>query len=242
MAKAVISTIGHDRPGLVSDITAIATDLALNIEDSRMTVLGGEFAVLMAVEGSEATLAQFDEKLSALCSGNDLAYIYRPTRERSTNVAVRPYTATVVALDHPGIVHAIAAFFSARGINIRDDSVEVEVSPTYSGCPATEVIEDSIASKLRDEGVGDVSVRRVLSPPWTTDWISDAGREKLREYGIAPPVGSAGKRQLLGKGAVRCPRCGTGQTSVVSEFGSTACKAAYKCDECLEPFEYFKCI
>ena len=129
-----------------------------------------------------------------------------------------------------------------RGINIRDDSVEVEVSPTYSGCPATEVIEDSIASKLRDEGVGDVSVRRVLSPPWTTDWISDAGREKLREYGIAPPVGSAGKRQLLGKGAVRCPRCGTGQTSVVSEFGSTACKAAYKCDECLEPFEYFKCI
>ncbi len=134
MAKAVISTIGHDRPGLVSDITAIATDLDLNIEDSRMTVLGGEFAVLMAVEGSEATLAQFDEKLSALCSGNDLAYIYRPTRERSTNVAVRPYTATVVALDHPGIVHAIAAFFSARGINIRD--LHTDTSPAaHTGTP-----------------------------------------------------------------------------------------------------------
>lgn len=129
-----------------------------------------------------------------------------------------------------------------RKINITDGAVEIEVSPTYSGCPATEVIEDSIIAKLRDEGIQDVSVRRVLSPPWTTDWITETGRDKLREYGIAPPVGSASKRELLGKGAVRCPQCGTDQTTVVSEFGSTACKASYKCDECLEPFEYFKCI
>lgn len=129
-----------------------------------------------------------------------------------------------------------------RKINIADATVEVEVSPTYSGCPATEVIEDSIVSKLRDEGVNGVSVRRVLSPPWTTDWITKAGRDKLRAYGIAPPVGSATRRELLGKGAIHCPRCGNGRTTVLSEFGSTACKASYKCDECLEPFEYFKCI
>ena len=92
------------------------------------------------------------------------------------------------------------------------------------------------------EGLVGVTVKRVLSPPWTTDWISDSGREKLREYGIAPPVGSASKRELMGRTPVQCPRCGADQTTVVSEFGSTACKASYKCDECLEPFEYFKCI
>lgn len=134
MAKAVISTIGHDRPGLVSDITAIATGLSLNIEDSRMTVLGGEFAVLMAVEGSDAALGEFDAKLAELCSGNDLAYIYRPTQDRSGSSPVRPYTASVVALDHPGIVHAIAAFFSARGVNIRD--LYTDTSPAaHTGTP-----------------------------------------------------------------------------------------------------------
>ena len=134
MAKAVISTIGHDRPGLVSDITAVATDLGLNIEDSRMTVLGGEFAVLMAVEGSDADLATFNTTLSELCSGRDLAYIYRPTRERSDSAPTRPYTASVVAIDHPGIVHAIAVFFSARGINIRD--LKTETTPAaHTGTP-----------------------------------------------------------------------------------------------------------
>lgn len=129
-----------------------------------------------------------------------------------------------------------------RNVTVIDSGVEVEVSPTYSGCPATEVIEDSILSKLRDQGVEGVSVKRVLSPPWTTDWITESGKDKLRVYGIAPPVGNASKRELLGKGAVCCPQCGTNQTTVVSEFGSTACKASYKCDVCLEPFEYFKCI
>jgi ring-1,2-phenylacetyl-CoA epoxidase subunit PaaD len=129
-----------------------------------------------------------------------------------------------------------------RKVTISDNSIEVEVAPTYSGCPATEVIESTILSKLVDEGLNGVSVKRVLSPPWTTDWISDVGRNKLREYGIAPPVDGASKRELLGKSEIHCPRCGTSETTVVSEFGSTACKASYKCDECLEPFEYFKCI
>jgi ring-1,2-phenylacetyl-CoA epoxidase subunit PaaD len=129
-----------------------------------------------------------------------------------------------------------------RGVNVGEDAVEIEVAPTYSGCPATEVIEDSIVNSLTERGVPGVSVRRVLSPPWTTDWISETGREKLREYGIAPPEHSTGKRELLGKTPVACPRCHSEQTSLVSEFGSTACKASWKCNECLDPFEYFKCI
>ena len=129
-----------------------------------------------------------------------------------------------------------------RRVNVTDAGVEVEVSPTYSGCPATEVIEASILDRIRSGGIESVSIKRVLSPPWTTDWISKKGRDKLRDYGIAPPVGSATKRELMGKPAVRCPRCGAAETTVIAEFGSTACKAAYKCAECLEPFEYFKCI
>jgi len=129
-----------------------------------------------------------------------------------------------------------------RDIRIDGESIEVDVSPTYSGCPATEVIESSILDRLQAEGFASVSIKRVLSPPWTTDWISEDGREKLREYGIAPPAGSASKRELLGRPKVHCPRCGAEDTIVVSEFGSTACKASYKCGSCLEPFEYFKCI
>ena len=124
-----------------------------------------------------------------------------------------------------------------------DDVVTVSLSPTYSGCPATEVIEQSVVDALHARGIDDVAIKRVLSPPWTTDWISDSGREKLRQYGIAPPEHGASKRELLrGNRAVACPRCGAVTTTLVSEFGSTACKASYKCDECLEPFEYFKCI
>lgn len=130
---------------------------------------------------------------------------------------------------------------------VRDVSVNSEVvvalTPTYTGCPATEVIEQSVVSALHEHGVENVTINRVLSPPWTTDWISDEGREKLREYGIAPPESGGSKRALLhGERSIACPRCSSQDTSLVSEFGSTACKASYKCSECLEPFEYFKCI
>ena len=126
---------------------------------------------------------------------------------------------------------------------IVDDQVTVKLTPTYSGCPATEVIEQSVVDALLDKGIDGVRIERVLSPPWTTDWISTEGREKLREYGIAPPEQSSSKRGLLhSTKSIACPRCGSTSTSVVSEFGSTACKASYKCDDCLEPFEYFKCI
>lgn len=123
------------------------------------------------------------------------------------------------------------------------DKVVVDVTPTYSGCPATEMIEQSVVDTLHDRGIEDVLLNRVLSPPWTTDWISDAGRDKLRKYGIAPPEKGGSKRELLhGKRTIICPRCESSDTVVVSEFGSTACKASYKCNDCLEPFEYFKCI
>ena len=120
-----------------------------------------------------------------------------------------------------------------RGVDC-GDGVTVSLTPTYSGCPATEAIEASVVAALEDRGVEGVQIKRVLSPPWTTDWISPAGREKLRVYGIAPPERRA--RQIA------CPRCESDNTKVVSEFGSTACKASYKCLDCLEPFEYFKCL
>jgi ring-1,2-phenylacetyl-CoA epoxidase subunit PaaD len=123
------------------------------------------------------------------------------------------------------------------------ERVIVALSPTYSGCPATEVIEQSVLDALHEHGVDDVQIKRVLSPPWTTDWISEEGRDKLRLYGIAPPEKGASKRALLhGERQVACPRCGSTTTALVSEFGSTACKASYRCTDCLEPFEYFKCI
>lgn len=113
------------------------------------------------------------------------------------------------------------------------DTVTVDIAPTYSGCPATEVIESSVKTALLENGVAEPEVRRVLSPPWTTEWITEDGRRKLHEYGIAPPQKSL---------AIACPQCDSLSTEKVSEFGSTACKAAYKCLDCLEPFEYFKCL
>lgn len=124
-----------------------------------------------------------------------------------------------------------------------DDGVTVALTPTYSGCPATEVIEQSVVEALQKHGIEDVVIERVLSPAWTTDWISAEGRDKLRDYGIAPPEEGASKRALLGgTRKIACPRCDSLDTEVVSEFGSTACKASYRCRACLEPFEYFKCI
>lgn len=129
-----------------------------------------------------------------------------------------------------------------RDVEVSNDVI-VALTPTYSGCPATEVIEKSVIDALHERGIGQVTIKRVLAPAWTTDWISADGREKLRAYGIAPPAEGSTKRELLfGKHRIPCPRCDSQNTSVVSEFGSTACKASYKCADCLEPFEYFKCI
>lgn len=126
--------------------------------------------------------------------------------------------------------------------------VRLKVTPTYSGCPATAAINLSIRDRLLRAGHEDVTIETVLAPAWTTDWISEDGKRKLRDYGIAPPVGTAAD-EGVGRGAlfgadpdVPCPRCGSAATEKVSEFGSTACKAQYRCTACDEPFEYFKCI
>lgn len=130
-----------------------------------------------------------------------------------------------------------------RDIQVTSERITVSIAPTYIGCPATEVIEAMIARELRRRGSTNVEIKRVLSPAWTTDWLSEDGRRKLEAYGIAPPADTSGKRGLLGpQPAVRCPRCEAIETERVSEFGSTPCKAAYRCKLCLEPFEYFKCI
>ena len=128
-----------------------------------------------------------------------------------------------------------------RGVTLEGGVAVARVSPTYSGCPATAMIEMGIEAALRDAGF-EVRIERVLSPPWTTDWITAEGREKLRAYGIAPPEGAAGKRALFDDPAVTCPRCASTATRKISEFGSTACKAQYACTACGEPFDYFKCI
>jgi ring-1,2-phenylacetyl-CoA epoxidase subunit PaaD len=107
----------------------------------------------------------------------------------------------------------------------------IVITPTYTGCPATQVIERDIRAALDAAGYRDIRIETALSPPWTTDWISAEGREKLHAYGIAPP----------GRGAVHCPQCGSAQTEEVSRFGSTPCKALWRCRDCAEPFDLFKC-
>lgn len=129
-----------------------------------------------------------------------------------------------------------------RDIRHEQDTLVVEVAPTYSGCPATEVIESSIAHRLESNGYARVSVTRVLSPPWTTDWISDEGRKKLLAFGIAPPPHSTSLKGGIATLPVACPQCASLQTERISEFGSTPCKAAWRCTECQEPFDHFKCI
>ena len=129
-----------------------------------------------------------------------------------------------------------------REVVMEGNVAVARVSPTYSGCPAVQFIEEAIAEALRDAGF-QPRIERVISPPWTTDWISDEGREKLRAFGIAPPQkASNSKRALFGETVVTCPRCGAMDTEKLSEFGSTPCKAHYRCKTCLEPFDYFKCI
>lgn len=129
-----------------------------------------------------------------------------------------------------------------RDVQATADGVDVVVTPTYSGCPATEAIERSIREALAAAGAGEVRVRQQLSPAWSTDWIAEDARERLRSYGIAPPgerLGSA-ERPLSFVPRVACPRCDSADTERLSQFGSTACKALYRCRACREPFEYFK--
>ncbi len=131
-----------------------------------------------------------------------------------------------------------------RSAKLEDDKhVKVEITPTYSGCPAMDVIGDDVKKALSDQGY-QPQVKLILSPAWTTDWMTDEAKQALKEYGIAPPMdASADKAALLGqKKVVKCPQCGSKNTTLISQFASTACKAMFKCDDCQEPFDYFKCL
>lgn len=130
-----------------------------------------------------------------------------------------------------------------RSAVIENNVVFIEITPTYSGCPAMDVIGDDIKAALKKAGYNS-KIELVLSPAWTTDWITPRGRKALREYGIAPPLDAeADKEALLGnKKLVKCTNCGSINTKLVSQFGSTACKALFKCKDCQEPFDYFKCL
>jgi ring-1,2-phenylacetyl-CoA epoxidase subunit PaaD len=139
-------------------------------------------------------------------------------------------------------VLTIADLGVLRDVRIENGRVEAVITPTYSGCPAMNLIALNVEVALEEAGFTNVKVTTVLSPAWTTDWMSEDGMRKLAAYGIAPPKGKAGRRALFGEEEIACPRCGSANTQKISEFGSTACKAHWRCRACAEPFDYFKCL
>ena len=154
-------------------------------------------------------------------------------RARTIAAAVLDPEIPVLTLEDLGVL---------RGVERRDGRIVVKLTPTYTGCPATLAIQLAVEAALAEAGMPASRVETVLSPPWSTDQISEEGRRKLKEFGIAPPNRAAGPRALFGEETVACPKCGSAETAKISEFGSTACKALWRCKTCAEPFDYFKCI
>jgi ring-1,2-phenylacetyl-CoA epoxidase subunit PaaD len=157
-----------------------------------------------------------------------------------TSLRDRAWAAAAEVTDPELPVLTIADLGILRDVAGTADGVEVLITPTYSGCAAMGVIAMEVELALSRAGIPG-RVRTVLSPAWTTDWMTQDGRRKLLDYGIAPPVPGSGRRALFGVDTVVCPRCGSDHTEVVAEFGSTSCKALWRCLACREPFDYFKC-
>ncbi|MEW1706911.1 1,2-phenylacetyl-CoA epoxidase subunit PaaD [Microbacterium sp. NPDC089190] len=157
------------------------------------------------------------------------------TRDRAREIvaAVLDPEVPVLTIDDLGVL---------RDVRLDGETVTVTITPTYSGCPAVDAIRDDIVLALTSAGFDDVVVSTTLTPAWTTDWMSDAGRRKLTEYGIAPPSGRAPAGPIRVKLSVACPRCGSLDTREVSRFGSTSCKSHWECRACLEPFDHFKAL
>jgi ring-1,2-phenylacetyl-CoA epoxidase subunit PaaD len=140
-------------------------------------------------------------------------------------------------------VLTIADLGVLRDVQLESDgTVLVTITPTYTGCPAMNMFEMDIQLSLAKAGFEKARIETVLHPAWTTDWLTQEAHDKLEKFGIAPPKGKASRRALFGEDSVNCPKCGSSHTERVSEFGSTACKALYRCTTCAEPFDYFKCI
>lgn len=153
--------------------------------------------------------------------------------------AARAWSAVAAVVDPEVPVLSIDDLGVLREVTVSDDGVEVVITPTYSGCPAMDAIREDVVRALAAEGFGDVRVRLVLSPAWTTDWISAAGRTALQEYGIAPPSAAGPVRLSM---SVKCPHCDSLDTREVAHFGSTSCKALFVCRSCGEPFDHFKAL
>ncbi|WP_395858452.1 1,2-phenylacetyl-CoA epoxidase subunit PaaD [Arthrobacter echini] len=156
-----------------------------------------------------------------------------------TDAAVWDIAATVCDPEIP--VLTIEDLGILRAAHVAETGrVEVTITPTYSGCPAMDAIRDDVTIALGGAGYDDVAVRLVLAPAWTTDWMSDDGKAKLEEYGIAPPTGTAAAGPVRVGLSVKCPQCSSLNTRELTRFGSTSCKALYVCSDCKEPFDYFK--
>ena len=153
------------------------------------------------------------------------------TRARAIAASVKDPEVPVLTIEDLGVL---------RSVEVHGDSATVTLTPTYSGCPAMDAMRDDVILALNAAGYSHVEVRMVLAPAWTTDWMTDAGKQKLSAYGIAPPTGRAAIGPIKLSLAVKCPRCGSLDTREVTRFGSTSCKALYECRACLEPFDYFK--
>lgn len=157
----------------------------------------------------------------------------------ASEAAVWEIAATVADPEIP--VLTIEDLGVLRAVDIDDDgAVTVTITPTYSGCPAMDAIRDDVITALAAQGYANVRVALVLAPAWTTDWMSPEGKAKLEEYGIAPPTGKAAAGKVSVGLSVKCPQCSSLNTSELTRFGSTSCKALYACQDCREPFDYFK--
>jgi ring-1,2-phenylacetyl-CoA epoxidase subunit PaaD len=154
----------------------------------------------------------------------------------------RAWAAAAAVVDPEIPVLTIADLGVLREVRVENGAVEAIITPTYSGCPAMDMIAVEVGLALERAGFPAPKVTSVLSPAWTTDWITQEGKAKLQGFGIAPPQGKAGRRALFGEERVICPHCGAQATARISEFGSTPCKALYRCTACAEPFDYFKCL
>jgi ring-1,2-phenylacetyl-CoA epoxidase subunit PaaD len=163
----------------------------------------------------------------------------------TANISVKAIWDLLQTVNDPEVpVLSVTDLGIIRDVKLNEDEVEVVITPTYTGCPAMDMISMNIRSVLMENGYKKVKITTVLSPAWTTDWMTESGKQKLKQYGIAPPNP---KQQVchdslfMPNEAVQCPHCSSWHTHRVSEFGSTACKSLYQCDDCKEPFDYFKC-
>lgn len=157
----------------------------------------------------------------------------------TTNLPIWQLLQTIYDPEIP--VLSIVDMGMVRSVELNEEQVVISITPTYSGCPAMDIISMQIRMSLLEAGYKNIVLKQLLSPAWTTDWISQNGKDQLKAYGIAAPVGKSTDNLFLNNITIECPQCNSSNTVLVSQFGSTACKALYKCNDCMEPFDYFKC-